>query len=106
MTKGLGPKGGTNAYYSDKSLVPQTGGLVRPDSAPGLQQGIGLNLYTPPAGGAGRNQLASAMAGPALPMKRRLSDWERGSPFFGQPVPGAYGVRYQGGSGSHGGGRG
>jgi hypothetical protein len=84
MTKGAGSKD-TNAYYSDKSMVPQTGGLVRPDSAPGLMQGIGLNNYVPPTPSPQRDQLASAMP------RRQLTDWERGSPFFGTGVPGSYG---------------
>lgn len=75
MTKGPGFGKATNAYYSNKAAVPLAGGLVRPDSIPGLQQGIGLNAYKPPAvglggnfgslgGDAGRAQLAGVISPP------------------------------------------
>ena len=63
-----GPGGKVNKYYADASLVPQTGGLVRPETGPGgPMQGIGLNFVKPSAGGAGRNQLAGMMPRPGVP---------------------------------------
>jgi hypothetical protein len=65
MTRGPGFTG-TNAYYSDPSMLPQAGGLVRPDALPGgIPGGIGLNYVKPPAP---RQQLASLM-------RPRYGDW-------------------------------
>ena len=98
MTKGLGPKGGTNAYYSNPSMVPAAGGLVRPDALPGgIPGGIGLNFVKPQ-----RDQLAGMMSPTA-----HVSYGPNGQPVVSDPFwKDPYRQHRYEGSGSHGGGRG
>jgi hypothetical protein len=42
------PDGQNMSYFANPTEVPQSGGLVLPRAGPGMMQGVGLNMYTPP----------------------------------------------------------